>query len=1004
MCKRIKRYLAVLMAVSILFSGISLQITTAYADAVSGSELDGDFEAVVDTNSEFLDYTQYMTVNSEKGIIKADADVVVPLDAYTADGAEISTDDNGIIWKEAVDTEGNGKVTWEFEVTKTALYNIRITWLPQASGVDVVMGILIDGKEPFIGCDEIVLSREWKNADGGPRKDVHENEYAPEQVETGKDIVTTLRDYEGAIVNPFEFALEAGTHTITFVNPEQAILIKDITFAAPEEEISYEEYLERNPEFSNVDAGIITIEGENADVKSSNSIIPKSNNSDAGMTAWDGKGSDPYHTKINYIGGTSWQTTGSKLSWTFNVKTSGYYHINMRYKQSELVNGVSYRWLKIDGKTPFEDAKKLAFEYGTNWEYYSFADGDNPYYVYLTEGEHTISLEVTVANMTNYFYELSQLVDILGDEYIKIVMITSESPDINRDYELDQKIPGFLDTLKDVSGRLGKLSDAMTNGTGQASQAVASIDNMKRVVDNMIKSPYIAQQYVSEYYSNYTSISSWLYDMIEMPLAIDQIQIVPRGEEFKDNTPNFFESLAFGVLRLISSFTSDYSLTGADANDENTIRLWVNWGQDQAAALNALIQESFTGNEKYYYKGKPINVQVEIVNASLINGILAGNFPDVSLQMARTEPVNLGIRGALADLSQFDNFEEVITSRFQGCDTAEQALTTGAVAPYTYDGATYALPDTQNFMLMFYRKDVLDELGLIDELGEPNPDPNDPTHTGWTWDDFLYAATIIQRNNMNVYVPFTQITTSTTVNAGIGNLHLFPTLMWQHDLKIYNDAGTATALRNEEALEVFEQWTDFYLKYDFLKEADFYNRLRVGVMPLGIAPYSTYMTLYSTAPEIRGRWGIAMVPGTLDEETGVINRKVAGSGTGCAIIEKSSKKEQAWLFLQWWTDAKTQEKYNNNLQSLLGMIGRNAVSNTEAFENLTWDRQDLEVLKTQWAQVNEVQEVPGSYDVTRSIDQAFWAVLEDDSKVKDAVTKWSKSADKEIARKIKEYS
>lgn len=998
MCKRIKRYLAVFMAVSILFSGISLQITTAYADAVSDSGVDADFEAVVDITSEVLDYTQYMAANAE--INKATTSLKLPLNAYVADGAEISADDDSLIWK-----DGNGKVTWEFEVPATALYNLSVTWKPQASGVDVVMGILIDGKEPFIGCDEIVLSREWKNADGGPRKDVHDNEYAPEQVETGNDIVTVLRDYEGAIVNPFEFALEAGTHTITIIEPEQSIAIKDLSFTAPEKEISYDEYLDGKPSLSGVDASVITIEGENADIKSSNSIIPKSNNSDAGMTSWDGKGSDPYHTKINYIGGTSWQTTGSKLEWKFNVKESGYYHINMRYKQSELVNGVSYRWLKVDGETPFKEAKTLAFEYGTNWEYYSFADGDNdPYYIYLEEGDHTISLEVTVATMTEYFYELSQLVDILGDEYIKIVMITSESPDVNRDYELDQKIPGFLDTLKNVSGRLDKLSNAMTNGTGQASQAVASIDNMKRVVDNMIKSPYIAQQYVSEYYSNYTSISSWLYDMIEMPLAIDQIQVVPHGKEYQDNSANFFESLAFGVMRLISSFTSDYSLTGADESDENTIRLWVNWGQDQAAALNALIQESFTGNEKYYYKGKPINVQVEIVNASLINGILAGNFPDVSLQMARTEPVNLGIRGALADLSQFDNFEEVITSRFQGCDTVEQALTTGAVAPYTYDGATYALPDTQNFMLMFYRKDVLEELGLIEELGNPNPDINDPTHTGWTWDDFLYAATIIQRNNMNVYVPFTQITTSTTVNAGIGNLHLFPTLMWQHDLKIYNDDGTATDLLKKEALDVFEQWTDFYLEYDFLKEADFYNRLRVGVMPLGIAPYTTYMTLYSTAPEIRGRWGIAMVPGTMNEETGEINRKVAGSGTGCAIIEKSSKKEQAWLFLQWWTDAKTQEKYNNNLQSLLGMIGRNAVSNTEAFEKLAWDKQDLEVLVDQWAQVNEVQEVPGSYDVTRSIDQAFWAVLEDDAKVKDAVTKWSKSADKEIARKIKEYS
>ena len=355
------------------------------------------------------------------------------------------------------------------------------------------------------------------------------------------------------------------------------------------------------------------------------------------------------------------------------------------------------------------------------------------------------------------------------------------------------------------------------------------------------------------------------------------------------------------------------------------------------------------------------------------------------------------MRGGLYDLSKFDDFEEVI-ARFQnGTD-----LTTGAVAPYSYAGKTYGLPDTQNFMLMFYRTDSLEELGLLEELGDPNPDPENPETTGWTWDDFLYASTIIQRKNMNVYVPFTQITTSTTVNAGIGNLHIYPTLMWQHDCNIYNEEGNATAINNKKALKVFEKWTDFYLEYGFLKEADFYNRMRVGTMPLGIAPYTTYMTFYATAPEIRGRWSIALVPGT-EAEDGTINRSVAGSGSGCAIIEESSKKQQAWQFLKWWTSAETQQRYNENLQSILGMIGRTAVSNTEAFSNLAWDSDDRKILELQWSMVKEVQEVPGSYDVTRAIDQAFWTVLEDDSKVKDAVTKWSKIADREIQRKIEEY-
>ena len=932
-------------------------MTTAYADTDDSTDTSG-VESVVSTDSELIDYTQY---TADHGVTnKATADIEIPITTYAADGAELTVSENVLNWN-----EGDGVVTWTFDVAQTAVYNLKILWEPGQSGINPEFAILIDGKCPFDEAENIQLSRLWKNAKEKPRQDVQGNEYAQEQVEIGGVIETIIYDSEGATVGPFEFALTAGTHTFAISNPQQSIKLHKILFTAPEMVESYKD-VSASYDVKDLDADVITIEGENADVKTSNSIISKSNNSNAGMTP-----SHSYLTKINYIGGPSWQTLGSRVEWKFEVEKSGYYYINMRYKQSDLVNGESWRWLKIDGKTPFTEAQSLKFPYGTKWEYYTFADDkENPYYIYLDAGrEHTISMEVTVGDMSEYFYELDKIVEILCDEYIKIVMITSEEPDVSRDYDLDKQIPGFLDTLTDCSNRIGALTKKMTGESGQASQAVSAMKNMKRVLDNMIKSPFIAQQYLKDYYTNYTSIGSWLYDMIKMPLAVDQIQIVPAGRDYIDNDANFFEQLAYDTVRLISSFTNDYSLTSANTGSDNTIRLWVNWGQDQAAALNSLIEDSFTPKTG-------INVQVEIVNASLINGILAGNYPDMSLQMARTEPVNLGIRGALADLTQFEDFEEVL-GRFQE----------GATVPFSYKGATYALPDTQNFMLMFYRTDVLEELGL--EVPK-------------TWDELLYCATIIQRNNMSVYVPFTQIATSTVVNQGIGNLHIFPTLMWQNGLSIYNEEGNATAITSKKALDVFEQWTDFYLEYDFYKEADFYNRLRVGVMPLGIAPYTTYMSFYATAPEIRGRWSIAMVPGT-EAEDGTINRSVAGSGTGCTIIKRSTKQKQAWEFLKWWTSAETQTRYNNNLQSLLGMIGRTAVSNVEAFNSLAWDKDDLAILNQQWQQVTEVGEVPGSYDVTRAIDQAFWTVIEDGTKVKDAVTKWSKVADREIERKIDEY-
>ena len=58
-------------------------------------------------------------------------------------------------------------------------------------------------------------------------------------------------------------------------------------------------------------------------------------------------------------------------------------------------------------------------------------------------------------------------------------------------------------------------------------------------------------------------------------------------------------------------------------------------------------------------------------------------------------------------------------------------------------------------------------------------------------------------------------------------------------------------------------------------EYNFINRFRMGEMPLGIANYGEYNTLSVFAPELRGEWGMAPVPGGLACPTGRINRTVA---------------------------------------------------------------------------------------------------------------------------------
>lgn len=92
------------------------------------------------------------------------------------------------------------------------------------------------------------------------------------------------------------------------------------------------------------------------------------------------------------------------------------------------------------------------------------------------------------------------------------------------------------------------------------------------------------------------------------------------------------------------------------------------------------------------------------------------------------------------------------------------------------------------------------------------------------------------------------------------------------------------------------------------------------------------------------------------------------------------------------------------MEALQGLVGRPAVSNTEALKALTWEREELSVLMEQRNQVKEVPEIPGSYYVSRAIDQAFWSVINNGKSSTDTIMKWSQVADEEIRRKISEYS
>ena len=825
-----------------------------------------------------------------------------------------------------------------------------------------IISFKFNGEFPIAEAERIEFLNNWIDGES-VRKDDKGNEIAAEQVLSSEMVSSVAMNRTGMYEFPYTFNLKKGINSIVAEVFQGEFFLSNIAFKKPEETITYKNWLSQQK----VDGSInktICIEAEKTLIKNDRALIPLSDNASVDISP-----ANPTIRKLNYIGGSNWSTVGDTITWSFNCEKAGYYHLGFQYKQDTVINGVSYRHLKIDGKTPFSEARRVKFKYGASWKFFEYSDGDKPYLFYLDKGEHTISLAVTAGELADVYLKLSDVVAKLGDLYIDITMIVGETVDNNRSYELFNQIPQFNDRLDEYILDLKDLVEVIEKLQGENNGSlVSNIISAIEILEQMRDNPYSAHRYKSSYYTSFTNLSATLGTLTNMPLDLDRIFVIGNTANIPKSNASFAENIGFSLKRFLITFSEDYGTSDIEA--EESVTLWVNWGRDQAQVLSALIREDFTSKTG-------IDVNLKITNASIIQGILAGKGPDVMLHMSRAEPINLAMRGALVDISEFDDYKEVIKN------FADDATT-----PYIYRGKTYALPDTQNFYMMFVRTDIFDEFGL---------------KIPKTWDEFLSVATTLQRNNLQAYLPYTQISSSTTVNVGVGGLTLYPTFLMQNGLSLYNKNLSASTLTDSAQLKVFTEWCELYTKYKIPRVMDFYNRFRIGSAPIGISPYTLITQIKATCPEIEGDWTVSTIPGTVKTD-GSIDYTSSGSGSGCAITKLSKNPDNAWEFLKWWTSADTQIKYSNNLESYIGPLGRVATANVEAITDMGWNAEILPAIIDQLENTREIEEIPGGYYTARGIDQAFWNVVEQNKKPKDMLIEWGEIVNREIERKRKEYN
>lgn len=974
--KKILIVIAVMIVIAIIAFFLSLQGAEDFHEKYAGTDLTRDVEGMERVGT----YTGYLNEHADAQDMTCEAEI--DLFDYASSGkVEVYTNYEGT--DKALFTDTDSSVSFHVQVPQTGYYNLYMEYLiPESRGVAAERGVRINGEFPFEDAQNITFTRIW--TDGGEVKtDNQGNQIRPTQIEVYDWQSSCFEDDMGYITEPYRFYLEKGDNEITLEAENEPMIIRKFMVAPVSVIQSYEEYVAKYPDISDqaMTAGYIQmIQGEDSTLRSESSLYAKYDRSSP--TTYP---NSVTNTVLNYVGGDTWRSSGQWIEWEFEVPEDGYYNIMIKGRQNYSRGSVSSRTVYIDGEIPFSEMKEISYAYSNDWECKDLADENGvPYNFYLTKGTHTIRLEATLGGVGPILEELEDSTYRVNQIYRKILVYTGANPDRYRDYYIEANYPEVMEAMELESKRLFKIVDDTVSYSGQKADNIAAAQTVAQQMERFCEKPNKITLEFTTFKDNITALGTASLNMSETKLDIDYLVVSGTGVTPKKDKANIFTKLWHETKSFFASFFVDYNSVGDvydESADDEVVKVWILTGRDQGTILKSMVDDTFTPESG-------VKVNVEIVDpTALLNAVLAGRGPNVVLSVGADQPVNYALRGAAEDITQFNDWEEVLSH-----------YTPSSYEQYGLDGHIYAIPETQTFNVMFYRKDVLEEMGL--EV----PD---------TWQELIEMLPTIQGNNLSVGIPTAAGSSSTTtattaVASNVPDLSLYFTLLYQYGGDMYNEMGTKTTVDDEAGIRAFDDYVRYFNDYGLPTIYDFVSRFRSGEMPIGISAYSTYNTLMVSAPEIRGLWDFTLIPGTEytnPDGTTYIDRSdfITGSATMMIATEDESLKQKSWEFMKWWAKPDTQVRFGREIEALLGSSARYATANKDAFEQLSWSSDDIKVLSEQWDQTVGIREVPGGYYTGRHITNAIRKVINDKDDTRETIIDYSIKINEEIEKKRNEF-
>jgi ABC-type glycerol-3-phosphate transport system substrate-binding protein len=867
-------------------------------------------------------------------------------------------------------------VEWTIEAPTEGLYVLLLEYFAvPGKRTSIQRGLQIDGQYPFLEAKRLVLHRSWRET-RPPERDREGNDLRPPQAESPRWETAPLTDGEGWYARPLELHLKQGANRLRLITIREPIAIRALHVVAPSPPPTYAEARARWQQLGIGPASVAAtkVPAEAPSAKADPTLRAE--------VSYDPIGEPPAEGlyRLNAFGGWRWRLGGRWAEWTIEAPEDGLYALGFRVWQG-FENGVPVgRTIEIDGQVPFAELGEVLIPWHREWQLFQprAPDGE-PYLVHLTKGQHTLRLTPTIGPARETLWAIDETMQEMSRLAREVTQITGPEPDPYREWNLVSQVPDVVPRLEAMAVRLEAESDRLTAINGRRPNAANTLLQVAEQLHSLAADPDSLPRRIDDFLRSETTLGYWLLNLRQMPLMLDYIVLAGPDAPMPRATATWLEQGLGAARNFATSFVRDYTSIGSTHQPGEqpgpVLTVWVARGREWGMIMKDMIDDEFTPQT-----GIRVNLQVfppSQLGAGGLNVLLlaatAGETPDVATGVEPTLPAEFAIRGGVVALDGLAEYPRV-AERFRP----------GALVPYTYRGRVYALPETQDFMMLFYRTDILDEL----RLKPPQ-----------TWQELKDMIWVLQQNGMDFYYPpVGQGRQGVAESSAPG----FTPFLFQHGGDYYTGDGRGSALDTPAALTAFEEWTGLYTNYKIALSADFFNRMRTGEMPIGIANYWTYVQLSVAAPELTGRWAMGPMPGR-QRADGSIDRTGGGQGQAVVMFPTTPHPEAAWQFMKWWTDADTQVRFGTELEGLLGVEARWNTANVQALNRLPWPKHDIEAIQEQWRWFKEREAVLGGYFTDRHLVNAWNRVVLEGWNVREASEEAVQAIDRELRKKQEEF-